>query len=330
MNIDIFLGANGAEGFFSYYETRLADIRRVYILKGTPGSGKSTLIKKVGAAAEALGMRAEYWHCSADSGSLDGVYIRAVDAAVVDGTSPHVIDASLPLTKEFIVNLGDCLDDGKLSPFSQKLKKLAIAKKQCFSRAYLHLKCALCDTKLLESYYLPYIDLEKIEELARERKAGLIWRGKTTKQFMRSLTPEGRVCFDNSLVEKELVTLHAANPLLIKLFLAALTAGEKGYDGYYCPLEPKELDAVAVGNVAFSKKRAAGEVINLNRALCEIPEIAAENEIKNRIAAAENRAVSEMAAAKAFHAEMETYFIAAADFKKLDSVTNELIAKFFS
>ena len=44
--VDFFLGANGPEGFVSFFETLRDPLsRRLYYLKGSPGSGKSTLLK---------------------------------------------------------------------------------------------------------------------------------------------------------------------------------------------------------------------------------------------------------------------------------------------
>ena len=63
--------------------------RAIYILKGGPGCGKSTLMGKIGDWAEEAGLETEYILCSGDPGSLDAVVIPALKAAVVDGTAPQ-------------------------------------------------------------------------------------------------------------------------------------------------------------------------------------------------------------------------------------------------
>lgn len=41
-----FAGANTANGYRSYYRSILEDMKKIYILKGAPSTGKSTIIKK--------------------------------------------------------------------------------------------------------------------------------------------------------------------------------------------------------------------------------------------------------------------------------------------
>ena len=59
------------------------------ILKGGPGCGKSTFMRRVGAAMERAGERVVYINCSGDPDSLDGAIFLDRNAAIVDGTSPH-------------------------------------------------------------------------------------------------------------------------------------------------------------------------------------------------------------------------------------------------
>ena len=42
-----FAGGNTARGFFSLYDSNFAGLEKVFILKGGPGTGKSTLMKKI-------------------------------------------------------------------------------------------------------------------------------------------------------------------------------------------------------------------------------------------------------------------------------------------
>ena len=88
-HIQYFLGANSPTGFYSLYDQLLPleRTRAVYILKGGPGCGKSTLMRKIGARAEKAGLQTEYILCSGDPDSLDAVILPTV--AVVDGTAPH-------------------------------------------------------------------------------------------------------------------------------------------------------------------------------------------------------------------------------------------------
>ena len=56
-----FLGANSEEGFFSLYDQLLGGrLDDLMILKGGPGCGKSTFMRRVGAAMERAGERVVY------------------------------------------------------------------------------------------------------------------------------------------------------------------------------------------------------------------------------------------------------------------------------
>ena len=91
-NIHFFLGANSPAGFFSLYD-QLVDPytdEALYILKGGPGGGKSSFLKKIAKGIADTGLDVEQIHCSADPDSLDAIYIPALKVAYVDGTAPHV------------------------------------------------------------------------------------------------------------------------------------------------------------------------------------------------------------------------------------------------
>ena len=74
-----FLGANSAEGFYGLYDQLLdARLYDLIILKGTPGCGKSTFMRRAAAALEERGLETVYIHCSGDPDSLDGVIAPAI------------------------------------------------------------------------------------------------------------------------------------------------------------------------------------------------------------------------------------------------------------
>lgn len=89
--VSFFLGANTPAGFYSLYDQLLAPdtARRVYLLKGGPGCGKSSLMRRVARALESGGEPVEYILCSGDPDSLDAVIFPNLGAAIVDATAPH-------------------------------------------------------------------------------------------------------------------------------------------------------------------------------------------------------------------------------------------------
>ena len=92
-----FLGANSGRGFQSLFDRFCAPEAHydLLVLKGGPGVGKSTMMRRIGAAMEDRGEQVEYLYCSGDPKSLDGVHIPRIRTAIVDGTAPHVIEPKL-------------------------------------------------------------------------------------------------------------------------------------------------------------------------------------------------------------------------------------------
>ncbi|MDR1674776.1 MAG: hypothetical protein LBR54_04925 [Oscillospiraceae bacterium] len=111
-----FLGGITSEGF----HTRFTELLNhpdyyAYILKGGPGTGKSTLMKKIAAEAIEAEEDAELFYCSSDPESLDAVVLRGRKIIVADGTAPHIFEPVYPGINGEIINLGSLLNKSKLS-----------------------------------------------------------------------------------------------------------------------------------------------------------------------------------------------------------------------
>ncbi|WP_430871687.1 hypothetical protein, partial [Escherichia coli] len=105
--LNFFAGGNTARGFYSLYDSSLQGLSRLFILKGGPGTGKSSLMKKIGNEWREKGYDVQFLHCSSDNKSIDGVLIPKLNAGIVDGTAPHVIEPKAPGAVEEYVNLGE-------------------------------------------------------------------------------------------------------------------------------------------------------------------------------------------------------------------------------
>lgn len=84
-----FFGAATENGPVDWIEDLTARIGRRVFIKGRPGTGKSTFLKKLSDQAVAAGFDTEIYHCAFDPFSLDMVIVRDLDLCVFDSTSPH-------------------------------------------------------------------------------------------------------------------------------------------------------------------------------------------------------------------------------------------------
>ena len=114
----------------------LAGLERLFILNGGPGSGKSSIMKKVGHQWVEKGYDIEFLHCSSDNDSIDGVFIPALKVGLVDGTAPHVIEPKAPGAMEEYINLWFCL--GFPAPGFKRpgIISLTNARSKSFQKAY--------------------------------------------------------------------------------------------------------------------------------------------------------------------------------------------------
>ncbi len=85
---DRFFGAATINGSLDYIDILTEGCKR-YFIKGRPGTGKSTFMKKIAQAAFDRGFHVERYHCSFDPDSLDMIAIRELSLCLFDSTAPH-------------------------------------------------------------------------------------------------------------------------------------------------------------------------------------------------------------------------------------------------
>ncbi len=103
-----FLAANSFEGFVSHFEDNYSAENgyNTYIIKGGPGTGKSSFMKLIASKAFEKGYTVDLCPCSSDPNSLDGIIIEDIKTVVIDGTSPHSVEPEYPGVCEEIIDLG--------------------------------------------------------------------------------------------------------------------------------------------------------------------------------------------------------------------------------
>ena len=133
--------SNTTEGFCNHFDSiNPEDNSFTYVIKGGSGTGKSTFMKKVGRYFEEKGFDIEYFCCSSDVSSLDGVRIVQKNVSIVDGTSPHITEAVLPQVKDKIINVGDFISPD-IRKYKSQIEQILPKKKQCFDLCYKYLSC---------------------------------------------------------------------------------------------------------------------------------------------------------------------------------------------
>lgn len=190
--MEYFAGANTVDGFVSLFDECLSTIERLFILKGSSGCGKSTFMRRVAEKAKSAGIDYDLIYCSGDPDSLDGVVLPSLSVAVIDGTSPHVLDVKYPCVRETIINLGEFWDENALLPHRNEIISLTDSKSESYKNAYRALAALGEIMELRRSAVLPAVDRAGLDEaafkLADKISAG---KGNHTSLFSSAFTQNG-------------------------------------------------------------------------------------------------------------------------------------------
>lgn len=163
-----FAGGNTARGFHNLYDSNLQGLNRIFILKGGPGTGKSSLMKNIAKEWLEKGYDIELLHCSSDNNSIDGVLIPALKVGIVDGTAPHVIEPKAPGAVEEYINLGEAWDAKALAARKKAIEKLSKQIGESFEQAYATFKQALEVHDDWEKIYINSMDFQKADQLTNK------------------------------------------------------------------------------------------------------------------------------------------------------------------
>src|SRR5699024_8229507 len=131
----MFPGALTSSGFFHLHDNIIAEDRNMlYIIKGMPGGGKSSMMKEIGGRAFKKGYYIEYHHCPSDPNSVDGVVINKLKIALVDGTSPHIIEPKYPGLIDKIIDLSKFIDSHSLKLYKNEIIAAKKKNKMAYDR----------------------------------------------------------------------------------------------------------------------------------------------------------------------------------------------------
>lgn len=141
-NAEYFGAVNSYDGFVSYFDSIFAsqDFEKIFVIKGGPGSGKSSFMKKMQRELSHM-YSTEVIRCSSDPGSFDGLIIEQNEKriALLDGTAPHLTDPPLPGAVGEILNFEEFWDERWLRAKKEKISGLNKEKTAEYKIAYSYL-----------------------------------------------------------------------------------------------------------------------------------------------------------------------------------------------
>lgn len=345
--IRTFLGANSGEGFASLYD-RFQEEGRMIVIKGGPGSGKSSLMKKAAAEALRRGYFVEYCYCSSDGESLDAVRIPEVGISLADGTSPHLIEPRLPGAVDDIFYTGAFWNRKKLQENREEIEELSRRIKERFAHAYRYLSAAKSGADDLCAMAINRTEPGKLRNFARKiTQRNLLKQkreGRFYPRFLTGITPQGIYTNKDTVYTMADKVFVLCDPFFLShLFLDEVlkTAEEYGATAYvfYDPLRPSlpihavfPEDGVAfvTENLLHNFEPTNAYRIHLSRFVAPCEELKllrrkGENLLRLCLREAEQSLTEE----KKLHDDLEEYYIEAMDYKKLNASADKLIKSIF-
>lgn len=326
-----FLGNNTGYGFYNCYDNELKGMDKVVLLKGGPGTGKSSLLKRVASFAKEHGLDCELWYCSGDPQSLDGVYIKDKNRAVIDATSPHAINADLPVARDIIFDVANGLDREKLSSVRDDIEKLIKRKKTMFMHTYQHLKCALCHFDNQIEGQKGHVDESGIRAYCATllQRLGMINSdGRKRKLFTHAICPSGESVYYDHLKDKSIMLVEGG-ALAKKIFFDEMDKLVRGITLFLKPLSPNVIEGCSLDKYAFVDnvgpyEKNVCECINLDKFQDGIDEDWDVQEDNARVLE-EAFGVDCLNKARQIHLKLEDIFVSAMDFSGHEEIYKKII-----
>lgn len=355
-SINSFLGANTPDGFVNFFDELYNPYENsnMYIIKGGPGTGKSSFMKKLAKKAQDLDLDTELVYCGSDTASLDGLFIPRLNFAIADGTSPHVIEPSFPGAVENILNLGEFWDGDLLKENADFIRALTLENSIYHRRSAKFLAAAGALGDDISRIVSDHVNLEKVEsfvtrfisrEVPRKSSGSL---GKKKKRFLSSIGPSGIVCFSDTIntLATKIVGIDDEYSVVSGALLEQIgeRAIKNGYDVIFChnPLKPKNhLEHIIIPELSlcvsamdsmFDFGLEYERIVHVSRFL-DMEKIKENKQklsfCKKTISELVSESISLLTKAKSIHDDLEDYYINAMDFTALDDFCEEFAAEIF-
>lgn len=341
-----FAAANTADGFYSRFSALFDPLcgkwQKIYIIKGGPGTGKASFMKRAAEYAEKKGLHVERYYCSSDTRSLDGIRIPQIGTAMLDGTAPHTADPVFPGAVEQIINLGMFFDVRALRENTDIIRTLSAEHTAHHLRAkrYLRAAGAMRET-VLSQYKEAYLEekayaaaMRMVQKLPREDEPV------SEMQFVTAISAQGMVHLPTAECgECIYVTDNGRAALFFDTLIRAAEHRGVSYVRYASPLRPGETEGVSfptVGVTYFSNRyasnaEAAVRPINVGRFFDAAS--AASRRARIRFARTCEETLLEgaceaLASAGRVHDALEAHYIAAMDFDALNAFAERFLSGF--
>lgn len=348
--IQYFLGSNTKRGFVPLFN-QLRDPNngnRLFILKGGPGSGKSSLMKRLAQELENQGHHIEYIPCASDPKSLDAFLDYDTNTSIVDGTAPHTMDPNYPGAYETIINMGDFWDQNTLKENKNKIIELSdvIGQYHTMATSCITAGAALLDSNqsIAGKYMNPTVVNNFLLRFIKELENSPT--GTERKRLLSAVSVGDTVFFDTTITSlcPKLYGISDEWGAVSDYLLSSLHryAISKKLDMItcYCSIKtPDKIDhllfpsaGIAITTLNSFHSVTKDDLISVEGLMKPIDKITLDS-MNRHLSIAKDlilTAGKHVRCAKELHDDLEAYYISTMDFSKVDSVYDQLIHEFLA
>jgi hypothetical protein len=344
-NIRFLLGSNTKRGFVPLFNELRDPVngKRLYIIKGGPGSGKSSLMKRIIKVLDERKHLIEHIHCSSDPDSLDAFIDYDAGIAMVDGTAPHIFDPQYPGAYDVIINMADCWDEKTLIRYRSDIISLSDIISSCHQMAgsCIAAAAALLDNNIQMAR--PYVRLDIVSDFIRDlmKKLEGADRGRIRKRLLSAVSVGETVFFDETIdiLSPSIYEISdkwgaASDVLLSGLYHASSLSGPEQIICYCSLRTPDKIDHIIYpdAGIAISTANSFHRVNNCKHhpvpdLMKPLPDILQEqmtlhlDKAKDMI----DMACLHIKKAKLLHDELEAIYIKAMDYSKVDVIYKRML-----
>ena len=348
-----FLGANTPDGFYSLFNELYNpyDNWNMYIIKGGPGTGKSSMMKQIAKAALKNGFYTEHIYCSSDPLSLDGLIIPQIKTSIADGTSPHIINPVFPGVCEHTVDLSEYWNCDKLKANSDNIKRLTTDNSKYHKSSVKYLKTASVIENEISEIYKKIFNYEKADRyIKRFCENELIKSDQNNEsiRFISAVTPIGIVIQYDTLFNlcDNIITIKDNTSFIADYLLKNIVsyARKNNINRIICPciMDPQnKTDHIIFPDLKLglftssfyhpmikkgTKTVNTGRFINKDLLSQYKNKLSFLNKSKFELI---SESIRNLEKAKSTHDILESYYISAMDFSGVNKKTEQLINQMF-
>jgi len=344
-DVRFFLGSNTKRGFVPLFDKLKKPKKgyRFYILKGGPGSGKSTLMKRVADTLMEQDHFVEFMPCASDPDSLDAIYDHDAEIVIVDGTAPHILDPDYPGAYDMIINMGEAWSGAAIEENKKEIMELSRDISKCHKMATSCIKSAaalLDENRLNADEYLQQKGIRELaEKLAKELDEAEA--GEESHRLLSAVTV-GKILFFENTIKSLCNNIYsirdewgAVSASLLSEIRAIAQRKKIAFTSCYCSIgTPDKIDHILIPSIGLAlncsnsyHSTESKHEIFANELMKPVKNYELESMLENAQKAKDllGMAARHVARAKDLHDELEKYYISAMDFSRVNVIYQSLM-----